>query len=120
MVIGIVFTVRATAHEVELSRMKSEFVSNVSHDLKTPLALIRMFGETLETGLVQDEAKRQEFYQIIRKESERLTHLINNVLDFSKVDAGRKEYTFEEADVVEIVRNTVESYKFHIRDLDLP
>ncbi|MDA2924009.1 HAMP domain-containing histidine kinase [Acidobacteria bacterium AH-259-L09] len=117
MVIGIVFTVHAAAHEVELSRMKSEFVSNVSHDLKTPLALIRMFGETLETGLVQDEAKRQEFYRIIRKESERLTHLINNVLDFSKVDAGRKEYTFEEADVVEIVRNTVEAYKFHIRDL---
>ena len=86
MVVGIVFTVHAAAHEVELSRMKSEFVSNVSHDLKTPLALIRMFGETLETGLVQDEAKRQEFYRIIRKESERLTHLINNVLDFSKVD----------------------------------
>lgn len=117
MLIGVVVTARAASHELEVSRLKSEFVSSVSHELKTPLALIRMFGETLETGLVTDEAKRQEFYRIIRKESERLTHLINNVLDFSKMDAGSKEYTFEGADVVEIVRSTLEAYKFHVRDL---
>ena len=117
MLIGIVFTVRAVIHESEISRLKSEFVSNVSHELKTPLALIRMFGETLDTGIVTDESKRREFYSIIRKESERLTHLINNVLDFSRMDTGVKEYKFEEADLVEIVRSTLEAYKFHIRDL---
>ncbi len=117
MLIGVVVTVRAVIHESEVSRMKSEFVSNVSHELKTPLALIRMFGETLDTGIVTDERKRREFYSIIRKESERLTYLINNVLDFSKMDSESKEYNFEEANLVEVVRNSMEAYKFHIRDL---
>lgn len=116
MLIGIVVMVRTVIHEAEISRMKSEFVSNVSHELKTPLALIRLFGETLESGIVNDEKKRQEFYSIIRKESERLTHLINNVLDFSRMDTGVKEYNFNEADIVEVVRSTLEAYKFHIRD----
>ena len=116
MLIGLVVMIRAVIHESEVSRMKSEFVSNVSHELKTPLALIRMFGETLDTGIVTDEKKRREFYSIIRKESERLTHLINNVLDFSKMDSGVKKYYFEEADLVEVVRSTLEAYKFHIRD----
>jgi signal transduction histidine kinase len=117
MVIGIVFVGRAALHEVEASRMKSEFVSSVSHELKTPLALIRMFGETLESGLVSDEAKRQEFYHIITKESERLTHLINNVLNFSKMETGSKQYRFEEDDIVQVIRGTLEAYRFHIRDL---
>jgi signal transduction histidine kinase len=116
MFIGIFIMVRAVIHESEVSRMKSEFVSNVSHELKTPLALIRMFGETLDSGIVTDEKKRREFYSIIRKESERLTHLINNVLDFSKMDTGVKKYYFEEADLVKVVRSSLEAYKFHIRD----
>ena len=116
ILIGIVVMVRAVIHESEISRMKSEFVSSVSHELKTPLALIRLFGETLESGIVNDEKKRREFYSIIRKESERLTHLINNVLDFSRMDTGSKEYNFKEADIVEVVRSTLEAYKFHIRD----
>ncbi len=117
MAVGIFVTVRAAAHEAEASRLKAEFVSNVSHELKTPLALIRMFGETLESGLVVKEDQRKEFYGIIRKESERLTHLIDNVLDFSRIDAGNKEYQIEEADLVEVVRSTLDAYKFHIRDL---
>jgi len=115
--VGIAVTVRAAAHEAEVLRLKAEFVSNVSHELKTPLTLIRMFGETLESGLVVDEAKRKEFSSIIRTESERLTHLIDNVLDFSKMDAGKKAYQFEEADLVEVVRSTVDAYRFHARDL---
>lgn len=116
MLIGIGIMVRAVYHETELSRMKSEFVSNVSHELKTPLALIRMFGETLDEGLVTDEKKRKEFYSIIRKESERLTQLINTVLDFSRMDRGVKQYHFEKTDLVKVVRDSLEAYKFHIRD----
>jgi len=116
MLIGIILMVRAVIHESEISRLKSEFVSNVSHELKTPLALIRMFGETLDSGIVTDEKKRRKFYSIIRKESERLTHLINNVLDFSRMDAGVKEYNFRETDLVEVVRNSLEVYKFQISD----
>jgi len=117
IILGISLTVRAAAHEVALSRLKSDFVSNVSHEFKTPLALIRMFGETLETGMVEDEAKRREFYRIIRTESERLTHLINKVLDFSRIDAGVKQYTFREADVVDVIRNTLDRYRLQVRDL---
>ena len=117
IILGISLTVRAAAHEVALSRLKSDFVSNVSHEFKTPLALIRMFGETLETGMVEDEAKRREFYRIIRAESERLTHLINKVLDFSRIDAGVKQYSFREADVVEVIRNTLDTYRLQVRDL---
>lgn len=116
MLIGIILIVRTVMHETEVSRLKSEFVSNVSHELKTPLALIRMFGETLDSGIVTDENKRRKFYGIIRKESERLTHLINNVLDFSRIDAGVKEYNFKEADLVEVVRSSMEEFKFQIND----
>ncbi len=116
MLTGILFLLRAVAHEAEISRMKSEFVSNVSHELKTPLALIRMFGETLDAGIVTDEKKRKEFYGIIRKESERLTHLINNVLDFSRMDTGVKKYNFETTDLVKVVKNSLDAYLFHIRD----
>ena len=116
MVLGIFLTVRAAAHEVAVSRLKSEFVSNVSHEFKTPLALIRMFGETLESGMVTDEAKRREFYGIIRAESERLTHLIDRVLDFSRIEAGVKQYHFREADVVEVVRQTLDMHLARIRD----
>jgi tetratricopeptide (TPR) repeat protein len=96
MTFGIVIIARAVLYETEASRLKSEFVSNVTHELKTPLSLIRMFGETLDSGIVSDESKRREFYSIIRKESERLSHLIENVLDFSRMDAGNKDYNFEE------------------------
>ena len=116
MLIGIMLMVRTVIHESEISRMKSEFVSNVSHELKTPLSLIRMFGETLDSGIVTDERDKQKFYGIIRKESERLTHLINNVLDFSRMDAGVKEYNFRVDDLVEVVRSTLEAYKFQISD----
>jgi signal transduction histidine kinase len=116
MLIGIILMVRSVIHESEISRMKSEFVSNVSHELKTPLALIRMFGETLDSGIVTEEKDKRKFYSIIRKESERLTHLINNVLDFSRMDAGVKEYDFREADLVEVIRSSLEAYKFQISD----
>jgi signal transduction histidine kinase len=117
MITGILLTVRAAAHELELSRLKTEFVSNVSHELKTPLSLIRMFGETLESGIVQDESKRSEFYRIIRSESERLTRLINNVLDFSKIEAGIKRYNFQEADIGGVVGKALEAYRLEIRNL---
>jgi signal transduction histidine kinase len=117
MLMGILILSRAVIHESEISRMKSEFVSNVTHELKTPLSLIRMFGETLDSGIVTEESKRREFYSIIRKESERLTHLINNVLDYSRIDSGNKEYDFDETDLVTVIRHSLEAYKFHIRDM---
>jgi signal transduction histidine kinase len=98
--------------EVHLSRLKSDFVANVSHELKTPLALIRLFAETLELGRVQTEEKARQYYRVINKESQRLTQLINNILDFSRIEADRKEYRFAPTDVARIVEEVLEAYRF--------
>jgi signal transduction histidine kinase len=111
---GIVLTHRNISREMALAKLKSDFVSNVSHELRTPLSLIRLYAETLEMGRLKSPEKYQEYYCIIRKESERLTSLINNILDFSRIEAGRKEYDFRETDMRELVRNTLESYRFQI------
>jgi signal transduction histidine kinase len=114
MIGGLVLTYRSVNKQVALARLKSDFVSNVSHELRTPLALIRLYAETLELGRITTAEKKHEYYSIIRKESERLTALINNILDFSRIEAGRKEYDFRETDLAELVRNTLDSYRFQI------
>ena len=90
---GLALTYRSVSKEVALARLKSDFVSNVSHELRTPLSLIRLYAETLELGRIKGQTKVEEYYRTIRTESERLTALINNILDFSRIEAGRKEYT---------------------------
>src|SRR5712672_1162233 len=114
MVGGIWLTYRNVSREMNLARLKSDFVANVSHELRTPLALIRLYAETLELGRLTAKEKYQEYFRIIREESERLTALINNILDFSRIEAGRKEYDFRETDLPELVRNTLESYRYQI------
>lgn len=111
---GIWFLYRSVSREVELAKLKADFVSNVSHELRTPLALIRLYAETLELGRLSSEDKRRGYHRIIREESERLTALINNVLDFSRIEAGRKEYEFQSTDLRELVRETLESYRYQI------
>src|SRR5215217_6809056 len=114
MIGGLVLTYRSVNKQVALARLKSDFVSNVSHELRTPLALIRLYAETLELGRITTEGKKHEYYSIIRKESERLSALINNILDFSRIEAGAKEYDFRDTDIAELVRNTLDSYRFQI------
>jgi len=115
MVGGIFLTYRNVSKEMNLARQKSDFVANVSHELRTPLALIRLYAETLELGRLSAKEKYQEYFRIIREESERLTALINNILDFSRIDAGRKEYEFQETDLGALVHSTLDSYRFQIQ-----
>jgi signal transduction histidine kinase len=114
MIGGLVLTRHVVNKEMALARLKSDFVSNVSHELRTPLALIRLYAETLELGRITTPDKKQQYYRIVRKESERLTALINNILDFSRIEAGRKEYEFRNTDIAELVHNTLESYRYQI------
>jgi len=114
MVGGIWLTYRNVSREMNLARLKSDFVANVSHELRTPLALIRLYAETLELGRLTAKEKYQEYFRIIREESERLTALINNILDFSRIEAGRKEYEFKETNLADLVRSTLDSYRFQI------
>lgn len=109
---GLAIVVLASAKERRLATLKSDFAANVSHELKTPLSLIRMFGELLLGGRVGSDEKRRQYLQIIVGESERLTALIENVLDFAKVERGKAAYQFSEGDVGEVVARTVDLYRY--------
>ncbi len=111
---GTALTVRATDREARLAQAKSNFVSNVSHELKTPLSLLSLFSELLELGRVSGEEKRKEYYRIIRHESLRLNKMIDNILDFSKIEAGRKTYAFAEGDVAEVIEQVLSGYRYQI------
>jgi len=106
---GLIVIMVAAARERKLSQLKSDFVANVSHELKTPLSLVRMFGELLQSGRVETEEKRRQYLQIIVSESERLGALIENVLDFAKVERGKAAYEFNEASVTDVVARAVEA-----------
>lgn len=114
MLLGAFFLARDISREAETTRLKTDFVHNISHELKTPLTLIRLYGETLQRKADLTEKERKESYEIITKESERLSHLINNVLDFSRIDMGRKEFTFTSASLPQVVRETLDSYRYHL------
>ncbi len=109
--IGLGATYRLQRRESEIARLKSDFVANVSHDLKTPLSLIRMFAETLEMDRVPDEARRREYYAVLTRESERLTRLIDNVLDFSRIESGRQRYDIAPGPVEPVVHEVLESFR---------
>jgi signal transduction histidine kinase len=109
--VGSLLIVRALEAELKLARQKTDFVSNVSHELKTPLTSIRMFSELLAEGRVADAAKQKSYLQIITAETARLTRLINSVLDFSRLERGEKKYNFQACDLTGIVRATAETYR---------
>jgi two-component system phosphate regulon sensor histidine kinase PhoR len=109
---GVAIVVIAAVKERRLAALKSDFVANVSHELKTPLALVRMFGEMLLEGRVPSDDKRKQYLQIIVSESERLTALIENVLDFAKVERGKAAYEFATGQVEEVVARAVEAFRY--------
>jgi len=98
---------RDVRREIRLAEMRSNFVSAVSHELKTPLAAIRMFAETLRMGRPAEAEAKNEYLDTIVNESERLTRLLNNVLDFSKIEQGKKSYRREPHCLAEIVRSAI-------------
>jgi len=113
---GIIFLYRNVRREIHLSQSKSEFVSNVSHEIRTPLSLIGMFAETLETGRVTSEEKKQEYYGIISKETSRLSRIVNRILNFSQLEASKKRFNFEPIQLNDLYRAIQETYFHHIQD----
>jgi signal transduction histidine kinase len=114
LVLGVVLLLRDVWRQLALARLRADLVSSVSHELKTPLTLIRLYGETLVHGPRFTEEERQGFYEIIARESERLTHLIERVLDFSRIDRGEKEYRLALGDLASVVGRTVEPYRRYL------
>ena len=114
MLFAVFIFVRDIGRETDSMLLQTEFVHNVSHELKTPLSLIRLYGETLLYKDNLPEKDRKEGLQIITKESERLSHMINNILDFSKIEMGKKEFDLKPGNLAYVVENTLDSYRYHL------
>lgn len=106
---------RDVRREVLMAEMRSHFVSSVSHELKTPLTAIRMFAETMRLGRAKDMNTQMEYLDTIVNESERLTRLLNNVLDFSKIEQGKRTYHSSPASLPEIVRTAARAMEYPLK-----
>lgn len=110
IVAGLVVVLIAARRERLANELKSEFVSNVSHELKTPLSIINMFGEMLAMGRTKSPEQATEYASIITRESRRLARLLDNVLDFAKIERGADVYEFADGELTGVVRRTLELY----------
>lgn len=106
--LGIVAAVRMVNQNIEAARAKADFAANVSHELRSPITQIRLRGESLQLDLVDDDAERHAHYDAIVRETERLSRLVDNVLDFSAIERGVKKYTLRPGDLAEVVIKAVE------------
>jgi two-component system, OmpR family, phosphate regulon sensor histidine kinase PhoR len=111
LVVGVVYTARALYLHARLSRLKTDFVSLVSHELRTPLTSIRMFIETLALGRVKDPAQTQEVLQLLQRETERLSAMIERVLDWARLESGRQRYRKDRLPVRSVVDASLEAFR---------
>lgn len=114
IVFGVFVLAMVWVRERRLNKLKSEFISNTSHELKTPLALIKMFSELLAMKQVKDPEKINRYHDIILKETERLTALIDNVLDFSRIERGKNVYYFEQLNPKETISTALDIYRHRV------
>jgi len=111
---GVGLLLRDIAREARTNRLRSDFVSSVSHELKTPITLIRLYSETLLRPDAFREEDRDGFYSIIVRESERLGRLVDRILTFSRVERGDQVYNLEEGDVAPVIARVVEDYREYL------
>ncbi|MDP8243016.1 MAG: ATP-binding protein [Candidatus Hinthialibacter antarcticus] len=119
LVAAVFGALRNIAKELALSDMRSNFVARVSHELRTPLGLIRLFAETMELDRIKDEETKKEYLHAITKESERLTHLINNILNFSQIESQKKQYNLTPCSIEDIIFETVDAMQYHFQRHDM-
>jgi two-component system, OmpR family, phosphate regulon sensor histidine kinase PhoR len=115
LIIALALVFRSLKKEVDLAQNKADFVSNVSHEIRTPLALISMFSETLEMNRVQSEEKKQEYYRILSKETQRLTRIVNKILNFSQAEAKKKKLRIERLNMKQEIQGVLDVYDYHLR-----
>ena len=113
---GIWFLLKNLQKEIELSKIRANFVANVSHELRTPLSLISMFAETLALDRVTSKEKQKEYYSIIQHESNRLSRIVSKILNFYKIQEDKKIYNFKRADLNNIVENVLDNYSYHLHN----
>lgn len=119
LVFGAVLITRFVAREIEVLKIKSDFVSSVSHEFKTPLTSMKALTERLERGKVTEPAKIKQYVSIISHDIERLIHLVGNVLSFSKIEEGKKTYKKEETDIGVWLKDVINNYRKEIIESDI-
>jgi two-component system, OmpR family, phosphate regulon sensor histidine kinase PhoR len=119
LALGVVFTARTLYREARLSRMKTDFVSLVSHELRTPLTSIRMFIETLAMGRVTDPEQTREVLGMLARETERLSEMIERVLDWARIESGRRNYEREPITVAEVIDAALAAFRAQRLDAHL-
>ncbi len=110
VVLGGLLILRDAGREVQVARLRSEFVANVSHELRTPLTTIRLYAETLLLGRHRSEQQMQEYLTTLLHESRRLSRLVDNVLDFSRIERGERTYQRQACDLGEVARAALETF----------
>ena len=108
---GVALMVRTIAHEMEVLKIKSDFVSSVSHEFKTPLTSIKALTERLSEGKVKDQEKIKQYYSVITQDTDKLSRLVGNILDFAKIEEGKMKYVFEETDMEEWLDQTIDNFR---------
>ena len=115
IILSSILSLRMTMKEVELSRMKTNFISSVSHEMRLPLSTIKTANEMFNIGKIKDNKQAKKYYEYIASEVNRLERLVSNVLDFSRIDAGRKKYHFKEENLREVVKEAIGSVKDYFK-----
>jgi signal transduction histidine kinase len=112
MCLGVILILRDIAMEGNLARLRSDFISNVTHELKTPLTSIRMYAESLLMGRVKTPDGQKEYLEVVVNESERLKRMINNILEFSKMEKGKPEYHYVNSNLAAILNSSIREMSY--------
>jgi two-component system phosphate regulon sensor histidine kinase PhoR len=113
LLLGAWFVFKNIRKQIRLNQLKTDFISNVSHEIRTPLALINMYSETLEMGRVSTDDKKKEYYKVINIEANRLSRMVNKILNFSRIERGKREYHFTNSNLNIEIESIVENYRQH-------
>jgi signal transduction histidine kinase len=112
MLLGVILILRDIAREKHLARLRSDFISNVTHELKTPLTSIRMYAESLIMGRVKSDSVQKEYLSVIVNETDRLKRMINNILEFSKMEKGKPEYHFADSNLASLLNASINGMNY--------
>jgi len=111
LIFGAALIVRTVSHEMGVLKLKSDFVSSVSHEFKTPLTSMRTLIERMQEGKVRDKAKMDQYISVIAQDTDKLTRLVGNILDFSKMEEGKREFDFTETDMLRLVSRQIQKFQ---------
>jgi signal transduction histidine kinase/tetratricopeptide (TPR) repeat protein len=111
LICGLILIVKTVSHEMDILKIKSDFVSSVSHEFKTPLTSIQVLTERLREGKVKDPEKKQQYYSVISQDTEKLSRLVGNILNLSKIEEGKYLYEFEDTDLSQWLPQIIDNFK---------